>query len=108
MKITFGSSTANWAEAIDCSFSYWYVSSAQSILSIDSTQIYSFYSYHDTTNNYSICYINLAISTGNAVGSRFKAVGNDWSGTYGISQSGDYVATSLYCSGSIFLLSKQY
>ena len=49
-KFTFLSTSVDWANKIACSTTYWFALNSQSLLSTDSTTIYSFFIYKQPTS----------------------------------------------------------
>ena len=86
-KITFLSTSVNWANQIACPSGSWYVDSSESVLSSDESTIYSFFEFWPNAYLY---FCGLSVSSGSVVTTRYKsstAVGK----VYGSALSGDYI-----------------
>lgn len=69
-KMTFSSNSVDWANKISWSFGSWTSYLSESLLSNDGSTIYIFFTYGSSRYLY---FISLSVSTGTAVGSRYKS-----------------------------------
>ena len=96
-KITFGNTAVDWANKLQCPSGICSTSYASSILSSDSTSIYSFFPFGFTSLLY---FLTFSVADGSIVGSWYKSVA-EWGYVYGLTakpQSPDLSITywSLY------------
>ena len=94
-KVTFGSTAVNWANKIlSISGMMMTVSNSDSILSKDSSYIYSFFTWGGISYLY---FMTFSVSDGSIYGSRYIS-STTWTINNGLSLSGNYLASSTYCS----------
>ena len=91
-KITFSSTSPNWAKILYCTFPQWYWTSGDSLLSADGTTIYVFFNYGSFGSPY-LYFATFEINFGSLLGTRYKSTIN-LSHTFGTTLVGDYVITS--------------
>ena len=92
-KITFGNTTPDWANKIQCSLSLCGANSADSIKSLDGTKIYCIFTYG---NPFYIYFVTLRIITGSPIESRYKS-NISWIDVYISSLNGDYLLFIVSC-----------
>ena len=100
-KITFLSTSVNWANQIACPSEPWYVDFSESVLSSDGSTIYSFFTFG---SNMYLYFCGLSVSDGSVVTTRYKsstAVGK----VYGSALSGDYIVATTQTQASVVIYS---
>ena len=102
-KITFSSTSVNWANQIACPSGTWYAYYSESVLSSDGSTIYSFFTFGVTKYLY---FCGLSASDGSVATTRYKSSANIGN-VYGSALSGDYVVATTY-SPSSFSCDVQY
>ena len=98
-KITFGSSTSDWSKKILWPTNNWRLYPSESLLSQDSSLIYSFFSYGDPSFWY---FVKFNASDGNVIGSKYKSnLGCPW--LIGSAQNGYYLVASTFSTSAVLL-----
>ena len=73
-KITFGSTSVNWANKIICPSLPWGASNSESYQSLDGTTIYSLFTYgNSTTPTYYLYFASLSVASGSVMATRYKS-----------------------------------
>ena len=93
-KITFGSTSVNWAKTMICPSGSWTAGFWESILSSDSTKIYSLFTYGSSNYFYFTTFAN---SDGSILSSRYKS-SIAWGAVYSATLNGDYIIAPTSCS----------
>ena len=88
-KITFSSTSVDWANQIACNTVTWYASSSESVLSSDGSTVYSFFTFGSSTTTY-LYFCGLSVADGSVRTTRYKS-GIAVSGVWGSALNGDYV-----------------
>ena len=102
VKITYGSSVTDWSNRIDWTGGICDVSYSGSLLSRDSTAIYSFFPFGVTGNQY-LYFVTLNSSDGSVLGSRYISSLKSTC-VYGITLADDFIAVNFcYSSYAIML-----
>ena len=91
-KVTFSSTSVNWANKIVCSSGTWTSNNSESQLSADGTSIYLFFVYGSTNYLY---FATLSTSTGSVIGARYKSSVSS-NPIYGSALNGDYIVATAY------------
>ena len=99
-KITFLSTSVDWANQITCTSGTWYSSNSESILSSDQSTIYSFFLFGSSTYLY---FAGLSVAGGSVVTTRYKS-STSVSRVLESALNGDYVVAQRM--GLIQLLNK--
>ena len=98
-KITFLSTATDWANKIACSSGTWSSSNSMSILSADSSTIYSFFTFGSIQYLY---FASLSASTGSATSTRYKSsisISNIWA----LALNGNYLVAITTSSASLII-----
>ena len=90
-KITFSSTSADWANKIVCSQVTWSAYLSESILSSDKSTIYSFFAFGSLPTYY-LYFAGLSASNGSVVTTRYKSNTSVFD-LKGSALNGDYVVT---------------
>ena len=102
-KITFNSSSVNWANQIAWTSGTWSTSLSESVLSSDGSTIYSFFTFGaSSTSNLYFC--GQTLSDGNVIATRYKSstvVSDIW----GSALNGDYVVATTFSPASLVMYS---
>ena len=100
-KITFLSTSVNWANQIACTSGIWFASNSESVLSSDRSTVYSFFTFGSTKYLY---FIGLSESDGSVVTARYKSSTSvDY--VYGSALNGDYVVTTTQSQTALVMYS---
>ena len=86
-KITFLSTSVDWANQIACSSGTWLVDLSESVLSSDGSKIYSFFIFGSTKYLY---FAGLSVSDGSVATTRYKS-SVSLSNERGLALNGDYI-----------------
>ena len=92
-KLTFSSTSVDWANKIACSPWGWGSYLSESMLSQDGLTIHSFFLFRPASSSMYLYYAALSVSTGSVIGNRYKSsvsVGFVW----GLASNGDYFVTT--------------
>ena len=89
-KITFLSTSVNWANQIVCNTGKWSASNSESVLSSDGSTVYSFFTFGATSSTSYIYFCGLSVSDGSITTTRFKSDTTVYY-AYGSALNGDYV-----------------
>ena len=90
-KITFLSTSVNWAKKVVCPMGAWSSSNSESVLSNDGSTIYSFFIFGLTEYLY---FAGLAVSDGSILTTRYKSsIGINY--LLGSAMNGDYVVLTI-------------
>ena len=92
-KITFASTSPDWAIQMQCGSDYWYSQASESILSSDGTKIYLFFIMSASDTN--LYFSGLSVSDGSVTTTRYKSsvVVSD---VRGAALNGDYIVATTY------------
>ena len=99
-RITFGSTSPDWADKMLCSSGSWTLSYSESQLSSDKSKIYTFISYGSPSYLY---FITLSTSDGSILSSRYKSSINI-PYTWNSAVSGDYIMVVAYGASTLAYL----
>ena len=89
-KISFSSTSVNWANQIACASGTWLANLSESLLSSDGSTIYSFFMFGST---YYLYFVGLAVADGSVVTARYKS-SVSVPGIWGSTLNGDYVVAA--------------
>ena len=89
-KITFLSTSVNWANQIACSSGTWSAYLSESVLSSDGSTIYSFFLFGSSANTRYLYFCGLSTSDGSVATTRYKS-STVVMQVYGSALNGDYV-----------------
>ena len=95
-KITFGSTSVNWANKIICPSLPWGASNSESYQSLDGTTIYSLFTYgNSTTPTYYLYFASLSVASGSVMATRYKS-SISIKLVYGGIFNGDYIVAMVH------------
>ena len=94
-KATFGNAFVDWGNKILCSTGTCYSTYSESIISSDSSKIYSFSTYGNTLTY--MYFVTFSTINGNVIGSRYKS-NNIWGGIYGSTLNDANIVITASCS----------
>ena len=89
LKITFSTTSVNWVNTLTCSSLPWTAFYSESLLSTDSSAIYSLFIYRISSVAY-LYFASLDAFSGNVIGSRYKS-DNSVGNVYGSALNGNYI-----------------
>ena len=92
-KITFSTPSVDWANKMLCASGTWTTYLSESLLSSDSSTIYSFFIYGSTQYAY---FASFLVSDGTVTGTRYKS-SISWGYVFGSALSGGYVIATVSC-----------
>ena len=100
-KITFLSTSVDWANQITCTSGTWSASNSESLLSSDQSTIYSFFAFGSTRYLY---FAGLSVTGGSVTTTRYKS---NTSALYvwGSALNGDYVVATTQSPTSLIMYS---
>ena len=104
-KIKFSSTSLEWANKIEIYSQCWSVDYSESVLSDDSSTIYSFFVYGQTLK--SLYFTSFSASTGDVTSTRYKSSVSIAKLSWGIALSDDYIVanTEYYCYLIVYKIS---
>ena len=88
-KITFSSTSVDWADQIVCTSGTWSADASESLLSSDKSKIYSFFIFGPSKYLY---FVGLSVSDGKVTTTRYKS-NISIENVKGSALNGDYVVT---------------
>ena len=100
-KITFLSTSVNWANKIACASGTWASGYSESMLSSDGSTIYSFFTFGSTRYLY---FCGLYVSDGSVATTRYKSSAAV-SDLYGSTLKGDYIIATTFRPNSLVMYS---
>ena len=101
LKFTFGNTTTDWTNKMSWVLGTWDTFISESILSSDSTSIYTFFTFGQSTSYYTY-YAKFNFTNGAVIGTRYKS-SISWS--VGKSAStGNYIFLLAYCSNNWYFM----
>ena len=101
-KITFSSTTAVWANKINCPTTNWMIGQSEMTISSDTSKIYNFVNYGANGAVYGL-FFSLSITDGSAIGNRY-ITSDTWGSFYGQVIVGNYLAAVGTWSGDKLFL----
>ena len=103
-KITFGSTSVNWANKIMCSFSAWVALNSESYKSTDGTTIYSMFTYGNTATICYLYFVSQSVASGSVMATRYKS-STTVRYVYGGIFNGDYIVAMTHIAYSLIIYS---
>ena len=88
-KVTFGTTSVNWANKLVCASGTWTSNTSESLLSADGLTLYSFFMFGSSNYMY---LAGMSVSTGSVIGTRYKSSGTV-AYIFGSGINGDYLIT---------------
>ena len=98
-KLTFGSSAIDWSKTMTCSVGSCTSTNFESLLSSDSSKIYSIYAYGNPQYLY---FITLNSTDGSVIGTRYKST-ISWLNIYGSAEISNYLIVTIKLASSAAL-----
>ena len=103
-KITFSSTSVNWANQIACPSGTWSAYRSESVLSSDGSTVYSFFLFGPSSTTRYLYFCGLSVSDGSVRTTRYKS-GIAVSSVLGSALNGDYVVATTYSPISLLIYS---
>ena len=98
---TFSNTSPNWSWKLSCPSGTWLASNSESLLSPDSSKIYSLFIYGSGTKP--LYLVTFSVFDGSVISNRYKSsIG--WGGVFGSTIQGDYIISSVLCSSYWLLI----
>ena len=101
-KITFSSTTAVWANKINCPTTNWMIGQSEMVISSDASKIYNFVNYGVNGALYGL-FFSLSITDGSVIGNRY-ITSDTWGSIYGQVIVGNYLAAVATWNGDKLFL----
>ena len=103
-KVTFLSSSADWAKQIACTSGPWSAADSESLLSSDGSKIYSFFLFGSSSTTLYLYFCGLSVSDGSVATTRYKS-STTATNVFGSALNGDYVIATTWNPSSLVMYS---